>query len=76
LIRAFEGGYQYRRLQVSGERYTDTPNKNKYSHVSDALQYVLLGGGEGRQLLQGQSPMKVIQAKAGFNPFERRYAGR
>jgi hypothetical protein len=76
LIRAFEGGYQYRRLQVSGERYTDTPNKNKYSHVSDALQYVFLGGGEGRQLLQGQSPMKVIQAKAGFNPFERRYAGR
>lgn len=50
LVKGFEGGYHYRRMQVSGERYEDTPNKNRFSHVHDALQYLMLGGGEGRKL--------------------------
>ena len=39
------GGYRYRRLQVAGEeaRYTLKPDKNKYSHPSDAEQYLALG---------------------------------
>jgi len=39
------GGYKYRRLQVAGEeeRYTLKPDKNKYSHPSDAEQYLALG---------------------------------
>lgn len=47
LRKALQGGYQYRRLQVSEERYTNEPNKNVYSHPADALQYVaghLFGG--------------------------------
>lgn len=40
LRRAMMGGYQYRRLRISGERYSDRPDKNKFSHVADALQYV------------------------------------
>lgn len=40
LRRALMGGYQYRRMQVSGERYADRPEKNRWSHVMDALQYV------------------------------------
>ena len=42
LIRGFAGGYHYRRLQVSGERYDEKPNKNRFSHVHDALQYLFL----------------------------------
>lgn len=38
--KGFMGGYQFRRMQVSGERYSDRPDKNQYSHVHDALQYV------------------------------------
>lgn len=38
--KAFRGGYKYRRLQVSGERYTDKPDKDAFSHPMDALQYV------------------------------------
>lgn len=53
LRRGFTGGYQYRRLQTSGERYESTPDKNKYSHPHDALQYLLCGGGESRKLLIG-----------------------
>lgn len=38
------GGYQYKRMQVSGEeRYKDKPDKNKYSHPADAEQYMALG---------------------------------
>jgi hypothetical protein len=45
--KGFNGGYRYRKLQVSGgERYSDEPEKNKYSHPHDALQYLLLGAGE------------------------------
>jgi len=40
LRKGFMGGYQYRRLQISGDRYTDKPDKNQYSHPHDAAQYV------------------------------------
>lgn len=39
LRKGFLGGYHYRRMQVSGERYTDKPNKNEYAGLHDALQY-------------------------------------
>lgn len=48
LRKGFMGGYNYRRLQVTSERFTSIPDKNKYSHPHDALQYVctrLFGGG-------------------------------
>ena len=38
------GGYQYKRVQVSGEaRFKDKPDKNKFSHPADAEQYMALG---------------------------------
>ena len=37
IIKGFQGGYCYRRMQVSGERYDDKPDKNMYSHIHDAL---------------------------------------
>ena len=42
LRKAFIGGYKFERIQVSGqdERFKDVPSKNKFSHVSDAAQYV------------------------------------
>lgn len=53
LRKALAGGYKYRRLQVAGEeRYTDVPDKNRYSHVADAHQYLMVGGGAGRQLVK------------------------
>jgi hypothetical protein len=42
--------YQYRRLKIAGdERYTEIPDKiSPWADIADALQYLLLGGGEGR----------------------------
>lgn len=62
LIKGFEGGYQYERLQVSGERYRDKPDKGPYSHIHDALQYQLLGAGEGRQMMKQQPALNTFNA--------------
>ncbi len=43
LRKGFNGGYHYDRVQVTGEeRYRDIPNKNRFSHIHDALQYICL----------------------------------
>jgi len=71
IIKGFEGGYSYKRMEVSGERYADKPDKNMYSHVHDALQYLLLGAGEGRALMNSQKPAQVTVAKREFDVFAR-----
>jgi hypothetical protein len=42
LRQGFLGHYQFRRIQVSYEAYADRPEKNKYSHPHDALQYLCM----------------------------------
>jgi hypothetical protein len=69
LIKGFEGGYAYKRMEVSGERYADKPDKNMFSHVHDSLQYLLLGAGEGRALLNTQKPAMPTVAKRNFDVF-------
>jgi|TARA_R110002012_G_scaffold108012_5_gene250329 hypothetical protein len=70
LIKGFAGGYHYKRMQVSGERYDERPNKNRFSHVHDAFQYLLLGAGEGRALTMGQKTSRPIVAKRNFDVFK------
>lgn len=59
LIKGYETGYSYRQLNVSGEeKYTETPDKNRYSHPHDANQYLCLGAMPTMfkpQLIQAQS---------------------
>lgn len=69
LIKGFEGGYQYKRMEVSGERYSDKPDKNMFSHIHDALQYMMLGAGEGRALMNTQKPAMPVVAKRNFDVF-------
>lgn len=43
LRKGFINGYVFKRLKVTGdERYKDKPDKNKFSHPHDALQYGLM----------------------------------
>ena len=72
LIRAFSGGWYYRRLQVHGrEAFTDKPDKGEYSHVADAACYGLLGAGEMRALraldAPGQKRARPFVAAVDFN---------
>lgn len=77
--------YHFRKMKLAGsDRYTETPEKiTPYADVADALQYLMLGGGEGRLnsgAPEGQStwvggePAITPQAaksavKRTFNPF-------
>jgi hypothetical protein len=66
LRKGFNGGYKYRRIQVTGEeRYTDEPVKNGYSHPHDALQYLALKYG-GAQAIKG--PRRSAGRLAPFRP--------
>jgi len=50
LRKACISEYHYRKLKLSGrgDQYAEQPDKNHpYSDVADALQYLMLGGGEG-----------------------------
>lgn len=51
--KGLAGGFCFRRLKVAGsERYTDEPDKNQYSHPVEALEYLMLGLGEGQAALR------------------------
>jgi len=71
LIKGFEGGYHYRRMQVSGERYEDKPAKDRFSHIHDALQYLMLGSGEGRQVMGQFKTVSAFNARTDFDVFTR-----
>lgn len=59
LRKGMAGGYCYKRLQVVGqERYHEKPDKNKFSHVCEAGQYLMIGGGEGKTVLSGGNQKK------------------
>jgi len=58
--KAFAGGYKYKRLQVSGEqRFVDKPDKGKYSHISDAVQYLVLGALGGDRVIGGYGKQEI-----------------
>ena len=65
LRKGMNGGYKYKRLQVSGVEFKNKPDKNKYSHVCEALQYLMLGAGRGYDIISSHSNVeqyKVIGA--------------
>jgi hypothetical protein len=80
LIAACAGGYEFRRLQVAGmERYSDQPDKNRYSHPADGCQYMVLGGGGGAALLgrtgatgRPRVVPTVVSRERGWGKFGRR----
>lgn len=53
--KACNGGYQYKRMQISGQdnRFQDKPDKGKFSHTGDALQYLFLGAVGGHRVIGG-----------------------
>src|SRR5574343_21085 len=53
LRKGLSGGYKYRKLKVAGaERFTEVPEKNKYSHPCEAGGYMLIGGGEHKEVVK------------------------
>jgi len=57
LRKGFNGGYQFKKFNTAGggDKYSEQPEKNEYSHVHEALQYALIGGGELKLAKRGES---------------------
>ena len=51
LRKGMAGGYAYRKVQTGVDRYTEKPEKNRFSHVVESLEYGILGAGEGYQFI-------------------------
>lgn len=72
LRKACLDGYHYRKLRIAGNRYDTKPDKNDFSHVAEALQYLLLGGGEGNAVLnRTQYTQAIIHKADSWSPFQR-----
>lgn len=67
LRKGFNGGYRFRRMQVGGAdaRYSETADKNQFSHPHDALQYLCLDVRpqvEREEKAKGQTNLEKILA--------------
>ena len=59
LRQALRGGYHYATVHQGGSpRPTGQPAKDEHSHIADALQYALCGGGEWQRLKSGQKKLR------------------
>lgn len=75
LRKGMAGKYCYRRIQVVGdERYHDKPDKGIYSHVCEALQYVMLESGSNPtlSLVQQKTPTQSFVVTPSWSPFDSR----
>ena len=56
--RGFAGGYHYRKIKGVVGVYAPQPVKNTYSHIVEAVENGLIGGGEGYALMSQSGPEK------------------
>lgn len=73
-IAGFEGAYHYRRKATSGEHYEPKPDKNRHSHVHDAIQYGVSSKGEAIRILRPLDPGHAMVAQRGMGPLGRQGA--
>ncbi len=50
LRKGLNGGYEYKRINVSGDKYKDKPDKGMYSHICNAFEFLVDGTGASREL--------------------------
>lgn len=67
LIRGLNGGYAYRRINISGERYAEKPDKNIYSHICNAFEFMIDGMGASRELLSNTKHTQPVQIKSDWD---------
>lgn len=65
------GGYHYRAIKNVNGMFTDKPVKNGFSHIVEALENALLGGGEGMGIVRANNvvrlrPSPVVKRRVQF----------
>lgn len=46
LRKGLMGGFCFRKMRMAGDHYSEKPDKNEYSHLVEALEYLEIGLGE------------------------------
>lgn len=61
----FAGGYHYPKIQAKGVSglFSERPRKNRYSHIIEAVENGLLGGGEGDAVIVSTSRERKAPSK-------------
>jgi hypothetical protein len=59
LRAGMSGKYCFKRVAIRSDVYADAPNKNEYSHVCEALQYAMLGLGEGQVAITNKAEDRI-----------------
>lgn len=74
LRKGLNGSYQFRRVNVSGEKYADKPDKGPYSHICNAFEFLMDGTGASRELLTSSKFKKMgtkpIRVNTNYNPLD------
>jgi hypothetical protein len=55
----FAGGYHYPKIKGTG-MYSERPRKNRFSHIVEAVENAVLGGGEGDAIVQTSRPQRSV----------------
>lgn len=61
--RALAGGYHYAKIKGTAGMYSPRPVKNSYSHIAEAVENALIGGGEGYALITNPTREKKKPSK-------------
>jgi len=68
LRKGFRGGYSYKRMQVANsEIFKDEPEKNRFSHIHDGAQYIMVGLGLGDEQVYGSTKPRIPKVNKGIN---------
>jgi len=68
LRKGFMNGYHFKRMSIANEeRFHDVPNKNKFSHPHDGLQYISMKFASDR-ILSEKAPKQIVDV---YNPVMR-----
>ena len=70
LRKALNGGYQYKRINVSGERYNEKPDKGAFSHVANSLEFLIDGSGASRELVKSLPKNSHINNSIAWDDYE------
>lgn len=57
------GGYHYKKIQGTAGLYSPRPVKNRYSHIVEALENGLMGGGEGYAITTRAAQKRATPSK-------------
>lgn len=72
LREAMKSGYVWDKQKIDGvETSKEKPVKNVYSHIAEAAQYLLLGGGAGAEAIGRGGIAKKVSTLRHVNPFDR-----